>query len=83
MSAVCNSCPMQSTCGLELDGKNCKRHRKELGYQPSHGDRIRDMSDEELAAWLYRDQDKDIAALNKAEISDWLSQPAEEGEGQC
>ncbi|MBU5627726.1 hypothetical protein KQI82_12480 [Oscillibacter sp. MSJ-2] len=52
MSAICNNCPGYAGCALNPDGKPCKRRRKELGYYPTNGDRIRAMSDEELAELL-------------------------------
>ena len=52
MSAICNNCPGYAGCALNPDGVPCKRCRKELGYQPSNGDRLRDMTDDAMAQWL-------------------------------
>ena len=60
------------TC-ISENSRACKRCFKPKCM--TNADRIRAMSDEELATWLYHGQDRDIGSLNKAEISDWLQQP--------
>ena len=93
MSAICNNCPGYAGCALNPDGMPCKRRRKELGYYPSNADRIRAMSDEELASFLLFfvptkfskamytgvSGEYDTSAEDAIRHSlDWLTQPAQE-----
>lgn len=94
MSAICNNCPGYAGCALNPDGMPCKRRRKELGYYPNNADRIRDMSNEELAKMIVgiRDCSGDcpIGADEKRcygicdtpeHLVAWLTQPAQKGDG--
>ena len=96
MSAICNNCPGYAGCALNPEGMPCKRHRKELGYYPSNADRIRDMSNEELARWLTYSicryakcgdacpvltGEDPAGSVCITNILDWLAQPAQ-GEGR-
>lgn len=47
---LCNRCKEYARCGLSYDGDNCRRIRT---VKPTNADRIRSMTDEELAEFLY------------------------------
>lgn len=50
------------------------------GFEPmTRADRIRAMSDEELAGLLYQYAHSNYKPLNKDVLAKWLQQPAEEG----
>lgn len=46
---LCDRCKEYARCCLNYDGDNCRRSRT---IEPTNADRIRSMSNEELAAWL-------------------------------
>ena len=48
---LCDRCEEYARCCLNYDGENCRRSRT---VEPTNADRIRSMTDEELAAWLER-----------------------------
>ncbi len=91
MNKKLEPCPL---CGSELQihGVPCKRRRKELGYLPTNADRIRAMSDEELAYFLSEmaetcerntECNQSCYGCNEmfCELDDclkWLTQPAKE-----
>ena len=81
MSAICNNCPGYAGCCLNPDGNACKRYRKELGYRPTNGDRIRAMSDEELAnalEKLCREDICDIVCHGECHAFNTLNKSSEE-----
>jgi len=43
---LCDRCKEYARCALSYDGDNCRRNRT---VEPTNADRIRSMSDEELA----------------------------------
>lgn len=45
----------------------------------TNGDRIRAMTDEELARFIFRCMHINNKALCEEQVEDWLQQPAEEG----
>ena len=47
---------------------------------PSNADRIRSMSDEELAMWIHQTRHNPLDDRTLTEWLDWLKQAAEEGE---
>lgn len=47
---LCDRCKEYARCCLNYDGYNCRRSRT---VEPTNADRIRAMSDEELAEFLY------------------------------
>lgn len=90
---MCDRCPGACNCLLNYNGKACERWRKKNAPDVvySNADRIRAMSDEELAKFLcdFRSCDSSAHPCDgcKAEphchtghsgMIDWLSQPAEE-----
>lgn len=50
---LCDRCKEYARCCLNYDGDNCRRSRT---VEPTNADRIRAMSDEELAEWIFRNQ---------------------------
>ena len=46
---LCDRCKEYARCCLNYDGDNCRRIRT---VKPTNADKIRSMTDEELAAWL-------------------------------
>lgn len=53
-SAVCNRCPLWAKCCLNYGSKACHNAAKEAGFEvkPTNFERIKDMSIEEMAAFL-------------------------------
>ena len=47
---LCDRCKEYARCALNYDGDNCRRSRT---VEPTNADRIRSMTDEELAEYLY------------------------------
>ena len=70
----CKNCPVKP-CETLYRGSIClsRRHKLGLGDPMTNADRIRAMSDEELAEFLI-----DLADDGNLKIRDWLQQPAEE-----
>ena len=98
-SKVKAKCVFKNKCcgdheGVYLDGSECDKFaQKVLAEPPTNADRIRAMSDKELAHWINLNADKDFAyehcctaewrkkpCNNKcvACLVAWLQQPAEE-----
>ena len=74
----CKNCPVKP-CETLYRGSIClsRRHKLGLGDTMTNADRIRAMSDDELAKWLYHFLwDKDYIFLRS--IEEFLKQPAEE-----
>lgn len=86
-------CPSRHLCGMRADatfteGSECDAFNREVEGKPmTNADRIRTMSDEELAKWLCEFDAEAFAAgvlkygapiMNERERLDWLRQPAEE-----
>ena len=46
---LCDRCEEYTHCCLNYDGGNCRRSRT---VEPTNADRIRSMTDEELAMWI-------------------------------
>lgn len=46
---LCDRCDIYMSCLLNYDGPACRRNRT---VEPTNADRIRAMTDEELAEWL-------------------------------
>lgn len=84
----CKSCPVKPCETMNYRGSTCSAQRAKygLGDPMTNADRLRAMSDEELAAWLF-DFDCDAVAIGlmqmeqglmtKEERLEWLQQPAE------
>lgn len=66
---LCDRCKEYARCALNYDGDNCRRIRT---VEPTNADRIRSMTDEELAAWL---DDRAMLPVNGLWL-DWLRQEA-------
>lgn len=47
---LCNRCKEGARCCLNYDGDNCRRSRT---VEPTNADRIRSMTDDELAEWYW------------------------------
>lgn len=86
---LCDRCKEYARCCLNYDGDNCRRSRT---VEPTNADRIRSMSDEELAIWMAhkaictRCPAKNIETANpckglysgcKGNWLDWLRQESE------
>ena len=50
---LCDRCKEYARCCLNYDGDNCRRSRT---VEPTNSDRIRAMTDEELAKWIFINQ---------------------------
>lgn len=84
---VCDRCPGACGCLLNYLGKACENWRKKNApwVFETHGDSIRNMSDEELAV-LFAMMKADVSRLDRTVRSysgrevndalDWLQQPA-------
>lgn len=86
---LCDRCGEAMHCLLNYDGKACRKNRT---VEPNNADRIRAMSDEELADFLAEQQldlvetiyglfkmpVPDYLAGVKDDALDWLKQEAEE-----
>ena len=72
----CKNCPVKP-CETLYRGSIClsRRHKLGLGDPMTNADRIRSMSDEELAEFL-----SDLADDGNLRIREWLQQPAEEND---
>ena len=46
---LCDRCKEYARCCLNYDGDNCRKSRT---VEPTNADRIRSMTDEELAMWI-------------------------------
>lgn len=85
MNSGCNDCPAFAKCTVTYRGSACKALRESYGVHTdpkSNADRIRGMSDEELATLLMCDSSDrcfkgDCDNCFREEL-DWLRQPAEE-----
>lgn len=86
---LCDRCPGAGSCLLSYLGKACYHWRKTNAPDVfvTNADRIRAMSDEELAKWLCEFDAEVFAAgvlkygaplMNERERLAWLQQPAEE-----
>ncbi len=69
---LCDRCEEYARCCLNYDGDNCRRIRT---VEPTNADRIRSMSDEELAEWL---EDRTMLPINGLWL-DWLKQEVKDG----
>lgn len=87
----CGDCPDYKTCHRQNDLRR-KRHKCKKANEPfvqTNADRIRAMSDEELAKFLCSILDCEsekcpglaYCALGKNGCADWLKQPAKDGDG--
>ena len=89
----CNKCPVNGfECDAQYRGQRCAelRSRYDLGNPITNTDRIRSMSDEELAVFLYQFSEKCCDSEygkcvycprfigNSCDIGTWLQQEAEE-----
>ena len=86
----CNNCPVKG-CTAEYRGSRCAHLRELAGVDTdpkTNADRIRAMSDEELAAWVcshmtpdcceLRCPARDICSLGDNGLVKWMKQPIEE-----
>lgn len=74
---LCDRCEEYARCCLNYDGDNCRRNRT---VEPTNADRIRAMSDEELAEWInkYNCHTNLYGYDPKEAILDWLKQEAQD-----
>ena len=81
----CKDCPAYAKCTVIYRGSACAALRGTYGIDSdpeivTNADRIRAMTDEELAKFLYRyfwGREKDMP-IAKHRIAEWLQQPAKE-----
>ena len=64
--SLCDRCDKYASCLLNYDGPACRRNRT---TQPTNGDRIRAMSDFELAEML----DLISGQVIGTEVDDWIA----------
>ena len=85
----CKNCPAYAKCTVTYRGSACSALRSTYGIDTdpeiiTNADRIRDMSDEELAVFLCAVKFRRETILNVPDFlyikdaHDWLQQPAEE-----
>ena len=85
----CKNCPAYAKCTVTYRGSACSALRSTYGIDTApeiitNADRIRDMSDEELAVFLCAVKFRRETILNVPDFlhikdaHDWLQQPAEE-----
>ena len=73
---LCDRCKEYARCALNYDGDNCRRSRT---VEPTNADRIRAMTDEELAGFISSQIiDRNIGVPIEAWL-DWLRQEAKDG----
>lgn len=93
---LCDRCRVKG-CLLNYGGKACREARKQECPDVvfTHGDKIREMDDDELAEAIYEMQKALTRAIVKQlgyqeqldfsddyqDIKDWLQEPAEDGNG--
>ena len=84
--SLCDRCDIYMSCLLNYDGPACRRNRT---VEPTNADRIRAMTDEELAAFLNPVTCRDCPIDDKSKcgkdgvdcghrILDWLRKAADE-----
>ena len=85
----CKNCPAYAKCTVTYRGSSCAALRSTYGIDSdpeliTNADKIRDMSDEELAVFLCAVKFRRETILNVPDFlyikdaHDWLQQPAEE-----
>lgn len=75
---LCDRCKEYARCALNYDGDNCRRSRT---VEPTNADRIRSMTDEELAGFIYSQIiDRNIGVPVEAWL-DWLKKENEGWQG--
>lgn len=76
-----SKCKYKEYCGLDAEfseGSECEKFNRLIIHQPmTNADRIRSMSDDELAMWLAK-QAENNPSDDPLVWTDWLKQPAEE-----
>ena len=74
---ICDRCEEYARCCLNYDGDNCRRNRT---VEPTNADRIRAMTDEELAEWINKhDCHTNLYGYDPKEaILDWLRQEVQD-----
>lgn len=70
---LCDRCDVVMNCLLDYDGIPCRKNRT---VEPTNADRIRSMTDEELAMWLHDRQAKTwfYGTWSRDAWCDWLRQ---------
>lgn len=68
---LCDRCKEYARCCLNYDGDNCRRSRT---VEPTNADRLRAMSDEELAEFLGDNDSNFPIGDHKKYWLDWLRQ---------
>lgn len=75
---LCDHCHMRARCLLNYDGVLCRKNRS---VEPTNADRIRAMSDEELADFfdsIVQDWHQGTAQIGNRIIDSWLDWLKEE-----
>ena len=73
---ICDRCKEYARYCLNYDGENCRRSRT---VEPTNADRIRAMTDEELAEFLGENDSNFPIGDHKKEWLDWLRREAGNG----
>ena len=75
-TTICDRCKEYARCCLNYDGDNCRKSRT---VEPTNADRIRSMTDEELAEYLYVKTCEDgyPQFTSRNDWLEWLRQEAE------
>ena len=74
---LCDRCKEYARCCLNYDGDNCRRSRS---VEPTNADRIRSMTDEELAGFISMQIiDRNIGVPVESWL-DWLKQEVKDGD---
>lgn len=74
---LCDRCKEYARCCLNYDGENCRRSRS---VEPTNADRIRSMTDEELAGFISMQIiDRNIGVPVESWL-DWLKQEVKDGD---
>lgn len=76
---LCDRCGFEMSCLLNYDGISCRKNRT---IEPTNADRIRAMTDEELASWIVHKTDGRGFDGYKERVNawlDWLRQEVDNG----
>lgn len=71
---LCDRCDNAFHCLLNYDGKSCRNNRT---VEPTNADRIRAMTDEELAEWLDNNDSNFPISDGGEHWLSWLKSPVE------
>ena len=79
----CNNCKYDSKESNEFPCVECSHNRAVDYFEPkTHADRIRNMTDEELAEWLHYHYENYVF-ITESEVLEWLQAEVKEGESDA